>query len=176
MQTIVTHGDVKILQYFNISEKVPYHSKFTGYHTGVDIECKEVYSAFPGTVILVNRPDTKTYTVIVQYNSNHAFAYCNLKAPAVEVGAQVDTDDLIGTCNKYVHVEYLNKSQTNRFRVMLVNQMFYKQDPLDILLNGYDSLINYSSDVAVSQSFLRHVKADEVEEGSAEDMEDDYGS
>ena len=54
--------------------------------------------------------------------------------------------------------------------------MFYKQDPLDILLNGYDSLINYSSDVAVSQSFLRHVKADEVKEGSAEDMENDYGS
>jgi len=166
METIVTHGDVKILKYFNISERTPYHGNATGYHTGVDIECKEVYSGFPGTVVLVNRPDTKSYTVIVQYNSNHAFAYCNLVSTSLREGEQVDTDDLIGKCKKYVHIEYLNKDKQNRFRVMITKQTFYKQDPINILLNGYDSMIDYSSEVAVSQSFLRDLVPEEIDDGS----------
>ena len=165
METIVTHGDVKILKYFDISNKAPYHYNTTGYHTGVDIECSEVYSGFPGTVILVNKPDCKTYTAIVQYNAENAFAYCNLQSVNVEEGQQVDTDDLIGTCSKFAHVEYLTKSNPNKFRVLLTKQVFYKHDPINILLNGYNEMIEYSAEVAVSQSFLRNLTPEEIDYG-----------
>ncbi len=166
METIVTHGDVNILKYFDITTKSTYHRSTIGYHTGVDIECSNVYSGFPGTVILVNRPDGKTYTAIVQYNAENAFAYCNLQSVNVEEGQQVDTDDLIGTCSKFVHVEYLTKSNTTRFKVLVAKQTFYRNDPINILLNGYDSMIQYSSEVAVSQSFLRNLIPEEIDDGN----------
>ena len=166
METIVTHGDVKILKYFNIKDRIPYHRVSSGYHTGVDIACKEVFSGFPGTVVLLNKPDARTYTVIVQYNSTNAFAYCNLSSVDVELGQQIDTDDKIGNCAEFVHVEYLNKSATNRFRVLLTKQIFYKQDPLDILLNGYENMIDYSAEVSFSQSFLRNLEPEEIDDGS----------
>lgn len=163
METIVTHGNVKILRYFNIREKQFFHRNVLSYHTGVDIQCKEVYSGFPGTVVYIGKPDLKTSSVIVQYNDNNAFAYCNLKGVNVRKGDIVDTDDLIGTCVDFVHIEYLTTAPENKFRVMLTKQMFYKQDPLDILLNGYESFIDYPVEVAVSQAFLRNLTIESEE-------------
>jgi ABC-type polysaccharide transport system permease subunit len=96
----------------------------------------------------------------VQFNEDNAFAYRNLDSIEVERGQEIDTDWLIGRCAKYAHVEYLKTSPENLFRVLLVNQMFYKQDPMDILINGYESMIYYATQVAVSQAFLRNVHID----------------
>lgn len=158
MKTIVTHEDVKILQTYQVIDKIRFHqNRARGYHTGVDIECNKVYSGFPGTVIYIGKSVNFTYSVIVQYNENHAFAYMNLSSTNLKLGQFVDFDDEIGEPRKFVHVEYLNKDESS-FPVMLVKQMFYKHDPMPILKDGYESFIDYATELAVSQNFLMNVK------------------
>ena len=166
METTVTQGNVKILKYFNISEKLPYHKGTVGWHTGVDILCDKVYSPFPGTVVYIGKDMQKHYTVIIQYNQTHAVAFQNMKSLVVKSGEIVDSYHEVGAPDEFVHVEYLSTENPNRFKVMLTGQTFYKHDPIDLLLNGYESWLDYGSEVSMTQSLLQNVTFDEVDDGN----------
>ena len=103
----------------------------------VDIYCDNVYSICPGVVSYVGRYDY-FYVVVVQYTTNVCFQYKHLKSTDIKVGQHIDRLTLLGEADKYVQFAYLTSAE-NVYPCRIGNRTYYKQKPLDILLNGYDS-------------------------------------
>lgn len=139
----VTNSNATVLKHNVTDTKDPLYKVYKGYHPGVDLKCDKVYSQFPGQVAYVGQ-DLGNYCVAVMYNVSNYFMYKHLKSVNVSEGDRVDTSQLLGVANKYVHVDYLTLV-TSKWPVRIYNSTYYKHDPTTILTEGYESLINYYS-------------------------------
>lgn len=136
-------SDVTIVKPHIESDKDLNYKIYGGYHTGVDVSASSVYNLCPGTAVLVSK-DRNTWTVIVQYDMANCIQYKNLAECAVSTGEFVDTYQLIGRVDKFVHIDYLSVGE-NVWPVRVGSQTLYKHDPTEIVLNGYESVFNYLS-------------------------------
>lgn len=137
--TTVIQGNSNIIKQYVDSEKSALYTQYHGYHSGVDVSGKVVISPFPGTV-LQSGQSSEGLTVIIQYDATHCILIGNLEQINVVVGQSVDTGQQIATAKKYIHVEYLT-SVTSKWPVRLITgHTLYKNNPTDIVLNGYSSL------------------------------------
>jgi len=137
----ITGQTSEVLKFHVDSNKDPLYTSYRGYHTGVDLSGSKVYSLFPGVVVHTNKDEYK-YSCIISFDSCNYFMYSNLKSLNVKRGDVVDTSQLIGECDKFVHVDYLTLEQT-KWPVRIGQVTFYKHDPLKYISEGYGDLINY---------------------------------
>ena len=99
-------------------------------HTGIDIECSEVYTICDGVIIQCGQSNNKTFSCIIQYSSKQCIKYSNLNRLYVDAGQTVESGQYIGTCKQYVHFEYLVTAQSNPvFPVRVGTQTYFKVDP-----------------------------------------------
>lgn len=138
----ITGGTTVILKYYVDDKKDTRYKQYGGYHSGVDLKTSQVYSLFPGQVIFVGNYLGK-YSVTVRYNLSNCFRFDNLVSSSVSAGDYIDVGTNLGYCDEYVHVEYINLVQS-MWCVRLCGVDYYKHDPLNIILDGYDDFDDYS--------------------------------
>lgn len=140
---IITGGTTNIVKYYVDSIKDPRYKEYHGYHSGVDLTANSVYSLFPGQVIFVGNYMGK-YSVTVRFDLSNCFRFDNLISCNVSSGDYVDFGSLLGSCDEFVHVEYINLTQS-MWCVRLCGIDYYKHDPLDMIQYGYNNFDDYST-------------------------------
>lgn len=132
----------------NIHDKM--YKKYKGFHTGVDIEGKEIYTICPGVCTLVGKNDDEGDVVIIQYDRNTSFRYCNLLSVSATMGSIVLPDQQIGIADKFVHFELLTR-QVSDWVVRVGKEVHYKQDPTDYAYGNipFDMLCEYLAEYDV---------------------------
>lgn len=132
----ITGTSAKIIKQCVMSSSSALYKSSKGYHTGVDIECSgTVYSLTYGSVIQCDR-EPAGYTVTIQYDATRCFQYKYLNSTAVKLNDQVDSGTKIGEVNNQVHFEYLSPTKS-LWPVRIGARTYYKNDPMDILINGF---------------------------------------
>lgn len=150
---VVTNSDTKVLKEYVVDKKSNLYREYKGYHSGVTLEAKDVYNAFGGKVMNVNKDNNK-YSIIVQLDSDNCIKYSNLSNLNVKLGDVLNSGDLIGNCKKSVVVEYANRSES-KFPVRIMKTTLYKQDPTDILSSGVSPVKrNPYDDIQLGTSYL----------------------
>lgn len=129
---IITKQDSKIIRDWKVSNRE--------IHSGIDILGNKVYAPFHGVVIdCLYNPKEKN-VIIIQYSSTICTRLANLASVSVRRGSVVVVGDEIGTCDKFVHVEYLVSQKPNNIPPMSVrieNLSYYKINPIDFVLGKY---------------------------------------
>ena len=103
-------------------------------NTGCLIKTKGVYSICDGKVIGIEKdPKNNTWSITVEYDSQHWIRYCCLSATGLLTGQAVSEKSSIGVANNgLMRLEYCT-SEKSQFPVRVLNQQLYKQDPTPIL-------------------------------------------
>ena len=117
----ITKSDATILKNWKISK--------AEIHSGIDLSATKIYSPFYGVVLGCVYSPKDIYSVILQYN-----AYTS--SLSVRRGDLVIEGQLIGECNKFVHVEFLSYYMPENVPPMSVrieNLSYYKIDPTDLV-------------------------------------------
>ena len=126
---VLTRSDTSIIRPWYVASN--YFVRRVGIHTGVDVTAESVYALCDGTVMYVGTdPDRKHKVVVIQYDANSVFRYCNLSSVAVTAGTEVVIGQLVGTADHFVHFEALQLDPPEmQFRVDIYNRNYYKIDP-----------------------------------------------
>lgn len=127
---ILTHSNTRIIRGWSVPKN--YQDYNVKIHTGVDVSASDVYSVCTGLVLFVGTdPDNPQHkVVIVQYDANLVFRYCNLSSVSAEVGTEVDIGQLVGTADHFVHFEAMCFfPPKTELRVNIYNRTYYKIDP-----------------------------------------------
>lgn len=126
---IITKSDTEIVKNWKVT--------VNDIHSGIDLSATDVYSPFYGVVIdCVYSPQDK-YSVIIQYNAYTCVRLCNITSLAVKRGSLVTEGQLVGKCNKFVHVEFLSYYKPDGLPPMSVrieNLSYYKVNPTELVL------------------------------------------
>lgn len=101
------------------------------FHTGVDLTGHQIFSAYSGTVVLTGR-DELGQCVIVQTGSSFCISYRHLSNTCIQMGADVTEGQLLGQADRYVHVELLQRVESD-WPVRISTETWYKRDPEPIL-------------------------------------------
>lgn len=132
-----------------------------GYHTGIDLECKKVYSVCYGVVIELGMHDDGYYYVTVQYDKNKCVRYMHLKSESVLLGGVVAKEDEIGEANKYVHFEYMTVDKgSSIWGVRIDRRTYYKQNPTTIATYGLGDSAGMDLQNAYQSATVGHVSID----------------
>lgn len=154
----ITNGDGIIIKQYVDSTADPLYKSYKGFHDGVDIKAKDVYSFCPGIVVRVGN-HYKGYTVTVRCSDDRLIQYCHLKDITVAVNDIIDTGSLIGSVRDAVHVEYLTDTKS-KWPVRLVNITYYKTNPLEMLITGPSYFVSYSDNLFNENDFTEEINAD----------------
>lgn len=101
-------------------------------HTGVDTKATSVFSLSQGVIVSTYSND-KTYSVIVQYDSNKFIRYSNLTYIQVVKGSTIEKGSKIGDC-KSVHLEYLRRDKSDiPITINLFGMKLYPNNPVPLL-------------------------------------------
>lgn len=147
----ITKSDSSILTDYNLTDRnMPIC-------TGINISTSgAVYSICPGKIVFIGTSDSYNISqdkirIVVQYDLGHLFGY-DVAVALVSLGDSVDYQTKLGTCSKGVlHFEYYNLFKTT-IPMRINGTVYYKQNPLEILIDGYESIYNYSSGVSASDN------------------------
>ena len=104
------------------------------YHTGIDIYGDKVFSYADGIVLAVGKEDNR-YAITIQYDVFSCLRYMNLKSVSVKAGDVVQAGFLLGSADKYVHFEFINK-YTSMWSVRIGKETYYKHNPIDMIGGG----------------------------------------
>lgn len=157
----ITQKDSNILKYFVDNQEDPRYKEYGGFHTGVDIECKEVYAPCSCVVTYIGNNTDERNVVIVQYDSHTSFRFCNLLDVRVGVGP-IEVGTLIGIANTFVHFELLTREES-RWVVRVGGQTHYKHDPYEYAVgnvtfeNWAQQLVEYDLDPMLERRFEEEV-------------------
>lgn len=113
------------------SVKSAWYDACKGFHTGVSIQAKQLYTALQGTIIGINRE--KHITVTIQYDANHVMSYGNLITTELKLNQAVSQGVYIGDVDREALVEYWVRSRRSNFAVRFGTETYYKIDPLPLL-------------------------------------------
>lgn len=103
-------------------------------NAGCYIKCDKVYSIYSGVILATEvDPETDTWSVTQEVNSQFWLRYCNLSKVNVSVGSNITLSNYIGDTTKgLVRLEYCN-AESSSFPVRILSQQLYKQDPTPII-------------------------------------------
>lgn len=142
----ITKTDAKVLKQCVMDESDPLFREYGGYHTGIDLECKEVYSQFDGLVVWVGSSNG-LYSIFIQTGSSICIAYSNIKLVQVRINSRVTAGTKIGTVDKFVTVKLLTR-QGSLWPCTVGADRWYVHPTDAVLYAGYvavNSLIQFSS-------------------------------
>lgn len=124
----ITHKDSEVLKDWIGDPKSKEYKQNKGYHTGIDIVAENVYSICAGVCTYVGKSSEERNVVIVQYDHNVSFRYCNLDVVAVRKGQIIDPNMELGVAHEWVHFEVITTSFSD-WCVRVGGRDYYKQDP-----------------------------------------------
>lgn len=129
----VTKTDSNVIKEYVVDENSKYVLDSKSIHTGVDIECENVYSVFDGVVIQCCMLDDHM-SMIVQYNGTYCVRYAHLKSCECTAGHLVKNGDLLGVADEFVHFELLSTVRsTSGTKVTVESLRLFKIDPMDVV-------------------------------------------
>ena len=110
-------------------------TSFTAIIKGVD----EVCALVGGEIKFVGSTDSSG-SVSVAINDNEILRYAYLSEPYGKFGDEVSVEQPVGRAkNSILKFEYCTRWQgTSEFPIRIDNQLYYKQNPIDILDNVYE--------------------------------------
>lgn len=125
----ITFGPANIIKEWNILD-------LQDFYTGVDIQCDIAFNFISGTVLAI-RPYENYKCIIVQYDQSTCFLYYNIVVCNVAVGDAISTGLQLGTVNKFVHFECVNKHSNFKYLPVRIGAVtYYKTDPMPYLLGN----------------------------------------
>ena len=129
----ITKKDSNVKLEYIVDETSKYVLDSKSIHTGVDIECENVYSVFDGVVIQCCMLDDHM-SMIVQYNGSYCVRYSNMKSCELIVGHLVKNGDLLGSADEFVHFELLSTVRSSSGTKVTVGSLrLFKIDPMDVV-------------------------------------------
>jgi hypothetical protein len=140
----ITKSDATIIKDWKITN--------TEIHSGIDLEADKVYSPFYGVVLDRFYSPQDKYTIIIQYNAFICVRFCNILNLELKRGNVVTEGQFVGTCNRYVHVEYLNYNKPDGIPPMSVrvsDLSYYKVDPTDLVYGRLEFPISGITNVTI---------------------------
>ena len=138
----ITHKDSEVLKDWIGDPKSKEYKQNKGYHTGIDIVADNVYSICAGVCTYVGKSSEERNVVIIQYDHNVSFRYCNLDAVVVRKGQLIEEPytQEIGVAHEWVHFEVITTSHSN-WCVRVGGRDYYKQNPISYA-KGEESLVS----------------------------------
>ena len=124
----ITHKDSEVLKDWIDDSKSKEYRQNRGYHTGVDIAADDIYSICAGVCTYVGKSSEERNIVIVQYDHDVSFRYCNLHAVAVRKGQIIEPKMKLGVAHRWVHFEVITTSFSD-WCVRVGGRDYYKQNP-----------------------------------------------
>lgn len=124
----ITLKDSEVLKDWIGDPKSKEYRQNKGYHTGVDIVAENVYSICAGVCTYVGKSSEERNVVIVQYDHNVSFRYCNLDVVSVRKGQTVDYQMEVGVAHEWVHFEVITTTFSD-WCVRVGGRDYYKQNP-----------------------------------------------
>ena len=125
---LITHKDSEVLKDWIGDPKSKEYKQNKGYHTGIDIVADNVYSICAGVCTYVGKSSEERNVVIVQYDHNTSFRYCNLDVVSVRKGQIVDYHAELGVAHEWVHFEVITTTFSD-WCVRVGGRDYYKQNP-----------------------------------------------
>lgn len=125
----ITLIDSKVLRVWVDNSNSKAYKISNEYHTGVDVVASEVYSICAGVCTYVGRSSEERNVIIIQYDHNISFRYCNLDEVKIRKGQTVEYKEIIGIAHDWVHFELITTEYSN-WCVRVGNRDYYKHDPL----------------------------------------------
>lgn len=137
-----SNTDILVPWIDNVNDK--WYKTYGGYHTGIDIKGKFIYSYGSGVVKILNKNENNMYTVVIKHDNTNIFAYSHLSDVVLSIDEGIEDGTLIGMCDEFVHFEHsYAKGQDNRWPVRVDSTTYFKQNP-SLVLDGQFKL--YSND------------------------------
>ena len=134
--TPVTKSLLKIRRPYIDSTKDRNYIRYRFDHPGIDIYGKDIYAICSCVCTFTGYNEDDGYVIIVQYDRERSFRYCNLTDIYVRSGQLIEVGTLIGRCKEYVHFEFLSRDES-RWPVRIGQQIHYKNDPYLYVSNQY---------------------------------------
>ena len=151
----VTLSDSTVLMPFIDTKSNIWYNRNGGYHTGIDLLGIRAYSICAGVCTFIGYSTDEKNVVIIQYDRNVSFRYCNLTTVLLSKGRTVDYQELVGYSSDYIHFEAITLSKSP-WKVRVGNLDYYKTDPLDYA-NG---TVDYSASGNVENFIFYDVDPD----------------
>lgn len=126
----ITKQDSEVLRPCVISTQSPLYKETKQLFPSIDITGSDIYAAYSGTVVLLNRDDLGQ-CMIIQTETSFCITYKHLDNVAVRLGDYVDKGQFIGSVDKYIRIELL-RNLTSIWAVRIGAATWYKQDPQPI--------------------------------------------
>lgn len=135
LNCILTNTDI---EYPEVGTKYGFGKTADDVHTGVNINCKNVYSICDGVVI-----DSAKYIngnmVLIQYDKTICFLYSMIRESFVVPGQLVRKSTILGTTDDFLHFEYL-RTDNNPLSVTFIYKSvaLHPNDPIQVLDGSYN--------------------------------------
>lgn len=147
----ITGSDAEVLKTFKYEDDNKYVT-YSYYHSGVDLSGTQAYSICSGRVVAVSTSDEGDLGVIIQYSGDVFFQYKNILHTPLHAGDDIVTGTFIGTCDKYVHFEYITSGE-NEWPVRIVDRTYYKHDPMPLIEDGFSEFYEVPSVFLYSEEY-----------------------
>lgn len=146
----LTNSTLSILYPYIDNTKNEWYNIYGGYHTGVDILSKEVYSIVDGVVLQIGKTHT-TYSVTIQYDSDIVFRYNSLNSINVVEGQIINQSELVGQCDKFCRFEYASRERSGSIWPVRIGEItYYKHDP-EPILDGKIDIYKYDKQYTLTE-------------------------
>lgn len=154
----VTMGDSEVLKPCVLSKSDPNFKKLGKFHTGLDLTASNVLNIYRGRVVYIGNENSGR-TVVVQTGSSFCICYKRLVNVYVKLNDIIETKCLVGSVDKYVHLEVYLKDKSD-WIVRVGPETWYKADANLALNGGLQSLYDYA--FTQEYNFTEVVEVDEV--------------
>lgn len=131
----ITDSDAKVLKEEVLSKDDPRYEEYGGYHTGLDIEAKDVHNLLHGVVAMVGQDDSG-YSVVVRTGSSVCMKYSGLDSVDVHPGQEIDLGHQLGDVESSVHVEKLTQDPS-MWSVRVGYDTWYKSEMGTVIEDEY---------------------------------------
>lgn len=168
----VTQEDATVLKDYNVYANDPAYKRIHQYCPGLDLSGTVAYTIYPGMVVYIGEDDFGK-TVIVQTGSEFCVSFGHLSDVLVSQNSVLGTIYSVGTCDKYLHLELLTKTES-KWPVRIGSDMWYKDDPYKLLNGAMEPYYNKSFNMA-SQETDSEDETEEVNEVTYNILTSGYG-
>lgn len=175
----ITLTDSNVTYPYIDDEDNSWYEKYGSYHSGIDIECTDVYSLCKSVVTYIGEDSDNgelKKVVIVQYDAERSLRYCHLTDVYVEAGDIIEDKLLIGKADKWCHFELLTATQTESvWPVRVGAKTYYKQDP-ELYADGTEELpgSGFEDCVVLTDEDVSAIDDDELDLEITDEMIDEF--
>lgn len=140
----ITKQDSEVLRSCVMSTDSAEYKQTKELFPSTDLSGSDIYAAYAGTVVLLNRDDLGK-CIIIQTESSFCITYKHMDEVDVKLGQYIDKGQHLGKVNKFVRIELL-KSSSTIWAVRIGSATWYKHDTQPI----FDHTLSTTSEINFS--------------------------